>query len=75
MARNQKEAILNHLKTHGSITQLQANRTYHASRLSAIIFNLRKEGHDIETQRVTSSVRNEYGNFSHYCVYWYKGLI
>ncbi len=46
---NQTEAILYHLKNIGSITSWEAMKEYGVTRLSAIIFNLRKDGNDIES--------------------------
>lgn len=46
---NKTEKVLNHLKTHGSITSLEAIELYGATRLSAIIFTLRKQGYNIDT--------------------------
>lgn len=47
---NKTQAVLNHMKENGSITSLEAIELYGATRLSAIIFNLRHRGYDIETQ-------------------------
>ena len=50
---SKQEKVLKHLKTLGSITPLEALELYGSFRLGAlIIFNLRKEGHDIETNIV-----------------------
>ena len=46
---NKTEKVLEHLKTYGCITSLEAIEQYKATRLSAIIFNLRKRGLKIET--------------------------
>lgn len=40
---NKTERILNHLKKYGRITSTDAFEKYHATRLSAIIFSLRKK--------------------------------
>lgn len=53
----QKQAILEHLKTIGNITSLEAFIEYGATRLSAIIYNLRKEGHLIIDRRETYETR------------------
>tara|TARA_R100000963_G_scaffold600_1_gene731 strand:- start:334 stop:618 length:285 start_codon:yes stop_codon:yes gene_type:complete len=45
----QADAILWHLKTYGTITSYEAIKEYGATRLSAIIFNHRKEGYNIES--------------------------
>ena len=42
-----KELILNHLKTHGSITSMEAIAKYNCTRLSHYILLLRKDGHKI----------------------------
>jgi ribosomal protein S8 len=44
-----KDKVLDHLKTYGTITPLEAMEKYNSMRLSAIIFDLKKEGHQIET--------------------------
>ncbi len=54
------QMVLDHLKKHGSITSLEAIDNYGATRLSAIIFNLRKKGYSIDTIDVHSVDR--YGN-------------
>jgi hypothetical protein len=46
---SQNADILNHMETHGSITPLEALRLYGCFRLSARIYNLRDEGHNIKT--------------------------
>lgn len=43
------QKVLEHLHEHGCITSLEAIELYKATRLSAIIFNLRKRGMHIET--------------------------
>lgn len=50
--KTQQENILEHLKISGPITPLEALNLYGSFRLSAIIFNLRAEGHDIETKMI-----------------------
>lgn len=49
MALSQTKLILQHLMEHESITSYEAFKLYGATRLSAIIHNLRhKKGYDIE---------------------------
>ena len=43
------QKITEHLQQYGCITSLEAIELYKATRLSAIIFNLRKRGLNIET--------------------------
>ena len=47
-----EEKVLNHLKKGHEITQYEAIIEYGALRLSAVIHNLRKKGHNIETNMV-----------------------
>ena len=60
MLRNQKEAVLNHLKKIGTITSLEAISEYGATRLSGIIFKLKNEGHNIG--KLPFIKRNRFGN-------------
>jgi len=59
--------VLEHLKNHGTITSWQAIHEYGATRLSAIIFNLRKDGYDIDTKTELTKDRN--GNVCQYAKY------
>lgn len=59
--------ILEHLKNYGTITSWQAIQEYGATRLSAIIFNLRKDGYDINTKTELTKDRN--GNVCQYAKY------
>lgn len=60
-----------HLRTHGNISTWTAIEEYGATRLSAIIFDLRKQGWNIETVDVTTKDRN--GNTCTYANYIYLG--
>jgi hypothetical protein len=64
---NKTEAVLNHLKEHGSITSLEAIEEYGATRLSAIIFQLRKRGYKIVTEDTDFvdryGYKSRYGNY------------
>ena len=55
--KSQSDAILWHLKTYGSITSYEAIKEYGATRLSAIIFNHRKDGYDIDSVPLTKKTR------------------
>ena len=61
--------VLRHLREHGSITSNEAWELYGATRLSAIVFNLKRRGHDIETVMVGGIDR--YGNAVNYARYVY----
>lgn len=68
MAKVTKTAlVLEHLETFGTITSWQAIQEYGATRLSAIIFNLRKHGYDIDTKTELTKDRN--GNVCQYAKY------
>ena len=53
-----KAQVLNHLQNYGTITSWQAIQQYGATRLSDIIFRLRKQGYDIETKTECAKDRN-----------------
>jgi len=55
--KSQSDAVLWHLKTYGSITSYEAIKEYGATRLSAIIFNHRKEGYEIDSMPLTKKTR------------------
>ena len=65
--RGQRRAVLEHLEKFGSITSMEAFEKYGATRLSAIIFEFRKLGYDIETRDVTT--KNRYGETCTYAKY------
>lgn len=58
---NKTNEILRHLKRYGSITSMEAISMYGATRLSAIIYNLRRRGYDIET--ISMPFTDRYGNY------------
>lgn len=60
--KDKTSAVLNHLKVRGSITSMEAFELYGATRLSAIIFCLRKKGYNIKTNDGTCIDR-----FGHRC--------
>lgn len=64
---NKTEEVLKHLKEHGSITSIEAIEQYGATRLSAIIYKLRKRGFNIET--ITIPFTDRYGTKSQYGKY------
>lgn len=51
--KTQKEQVLNHLKKNGSITTMVAFNRYSITRLSARIWELRKDGYEITTENET----------------------
>ena len=68
---NKTKAIMLHLEEFGSITSWEAIKEYGATRLSAIIYNLRhKYGMNIRTEDVEFTDR--YGNKSKFGNYIYE---
>lgn len=63
-------AILHHLKTCKGITSKEAFELYGVTRLSAIIFNLRKAGFNI--QSITRTGKTRYGLPCHFSEYRLK---
>jgi hypothetical protein len=57
--KTQTSEVLKHLKEHGSITSIEAINLYGATRLSDIIYRLRRRGYIIET--TTLVVKTKYG--------------
>ena len=68
---NKTNAIQLYLIEKGSITSWEAIKEYGATRLSAIIFNLRKKGMNIRTERIEFTDR--FGNKANYAKYIYEG--
>lgn len=67
---SQRDDIMRHLMTEGSITAWEAIKEYGSTRLSAIIYELRKKGWNIESEMVTS--KNRYGNTVQFARYHFK---
>ena len=65
--KTQCDIILNHIQTHGSITDMEAYQMYGICRLSGRIFDLRQRGYDIQTNFVKS--KNRLGKKIQYGVY------
>ena len=65
----QQEAVLWHLNKYGSITSWEAIKEYGATRLSAIIYNLRDEGHIIKSESETT--KNRFNRTVTFVVYKY----
>lgn len=64
------QAVLDWLKTHASISSMEAIQSFGATRLSVIIFNLRKRGYNIETVRCEGTDR--FGNPMRYARYYLR---
>ena len=70
--KNQTDAVLWNLQTKGNITSWEAIKEYGATRLSAIIFNLRQRGHYIDS--IPQSVTNRWGKHTKIANYTYSDL-
>ena len=67
MRGTQSERILRHLQDYGSITPVEAMAEYGIMRLGARIWDLKKQGHVISTERETG--KNRYGEKTAYARY------
>lgn len=67
----QKDAIKNHLEEHGSITSLEAINLFGITRLSDVIYRLKRQD-DMVITTTNKTVKNRFGGNSTYCVYHYK---
>ena len=66
--KSQKSEVLKYMKSHKKgITSLQAIQLFGATRLSDIIFKLRKDGYEIRTEEVTT--KNRYGHSTTFARY------
>lgn len=65
---NQRQRVLNHLKTYGKITSLEAIELYGITRLSAQIWRLRHEDGYIITSTLKSGL-NRFSERVHYTEY------
>lgn len=63
----QEDRVLQFMKDTGSITSWQAIQQFGITRLSAKIFNLRREGHEITNKMIFS--KNRYGEPIHFVEY------
>lgn len=70
---NKTRLILEHLKNNEGITSIQAFELYGATRLSAVIFNLRKYGYIIQNDWKTG--KDRYGNSCRFVQYKLIGKV
>ena len=66
----QKQLILDYLKKNKSITSWKAIQDFHITRVADVILRLRKEGHNIETQKITNK-NSRTGKTTQYAKYVY----
>lgn len=65
---NQTNAILAHLKSGASITSMEAIEAYGVTRLSAKIFDIKKQGYNVQYRK--HKITNRFGNTSCYKEYF-----
>lgn len=65
--RTQRGEVLKYLQTHKGITSMQAIEKFGATRLSAIIFDLKRKGYSIVT--VMKDGENRYGESVRFAEY------
>lgn len=65
---NHCDKIIDYMRTHGSITQLEATRFIGSTRLSGRIYDLKKRGYNIGSEMVDG--RNRDGEPVRYKKYW-----
>ena len=65
---SQCEMVLNHLRTNGSITPLEAEKEYGIMRLGARIYDLKQQGHMIGVRKETEN--NRFGKPTTYARYF-----
>lgn len=63
----QCKRILAHLREHGSITQMEATNEYGITRLGARVWDLKRQGYNIE--KTMESGQNRYGESTTYARY------
>lgn len=64
---SQKKMVLDYIREFGSITPIDAFRDLGVTRLAAKIFELKKDGHDIHTEREHG--KNRFGHPTRYARY------
>ena len=65
--KGKTKKVLEYLQVNGSITSIEAFEKFRATRLSAIIFNLRKYGHKIAS--IPAKYTNQEGETSYFVRY------
>lgn len=66
----QKQRVLDYLEKFGSISSLEAFRDLGITRLSAVVFDLKEDGHEFDT--VTEHSKNRFGEPTHFARYSLK---
>ncbi|MBR1445470.1 MAG: helix-turn-helix domain-containing protein [Alloprevotella sp.] len=63
----QRQRVLEYMQEHGSITSMEAFRKLGVTRLSAVIFDLKAQGHEFDTAKEKS--KNRFGEKTSYARY------
>ena len=66
--RKQAQRVLDYMDEFGSITSLDAFRDLGITRLSAVVFDLRQEGYNVQSE--TIGAKNRYGEIAHFSKYY-----
>jgi hypothetical protein len=61
--KSQNKTIIQHLKTYGSISPLEAQSNYSIWRLAAVIYRLKGSGHIISTTMKVAPNRAKYAEY------------
>lgn len=64
---SQKQMVLDYIREFGSITPIDAFRDLGVTRLAAKVFELKKDGHDIRTER--EHCKSRFGQTTRYARY------
>lgn len=67
---SQKKMVLDYIREFGSITPLDGFRDLGVTRLAAVIFELKEDGHAIHTERERG--KNRYGHPTMYARYSFR---
>jgi|TARA_B100001094_G_scaffold319657_1_gene364792 pyruvate-formate lyase-activating enzyme len=70
----QKEQVLAFVRTNGTITHRQADETYSITRLAAVIFDLKDEGHMFVEPTEIVKGKNKFGTPCTWAKYQYLGM-
>ena len=67
---NKTREVLKYMRENSGITSMEAFKLFGATRLSSLIFSLRKQGYDIET--IDMECTDRYGHLVRYAKYVLK---
>ena len=67
----QRERVLEYMKDFGSISSMEAFKDLGVTRLSAVVFDLKKDGHPIQSKK--EKVKNRYGETVYFSRYFIGG--